>query len=172
MGEIDKHLRDELEKKHGARVSFYKLERKLYGHDIASIPSLIKLFIRNTVPDVVVQPKTLGELAELVQLAYRHNIPVTPRGKATSGYGGVLPVKKGMVIDFYYLNAVKHLDKESLTVTVEPGDPRTRSANRPASVSPLRRGRMAQVDVFDAQHPPIPSPGMPQQLPIVLEMPA
>lgn len=121
MRKINKDLREELIEKFGSRVSFRAVERKLYGHDIASIPSLIRPFVGNTIPEVVVQPQTIDEVVELVHMAYRHNIPITPRGKATSGYGGVIPVKKGMVVDFYYFNAIKNIDKESLTVTVEPG---------------------------------------------------
>ncbi|MCB0198309.1 MAG: hypothetical protein KDJ65_40580, partial [Anaerolineae bacterium] len=55
-----------LEEKFGSRVSFNSIERKMYSHDIAAMPNLVKPLIGNTLPDAVVQPKTETELAELV----------------------------------------------------------------------------------------------------------
>ncbi len=77
------------------------------------MPGLIKPFIGNTLPDAVVQPESEAELVELVRWAAANNVPLTPRGKATSGYGGVLPVKKGMVVDFYRMKQVKDIDAKA-----------------------------------------------------------
>ena len=87
MSKIDGKLRTDLEKKFGNRVSFRKSERKLYGHDIAVVPGLIKPVIGQTIPDAVVQPQTEDELVEFLRWAAQHGIPITPRGKASSGYG-------------------------------------------------------------------------------------
>jgi Fe-S oxidoreductase/FAD/FMN-containing dehydrogenase len=103
----------------GDRVSFHRIERKLYGHDIASVPSIIKILVGNTIPDAVVQPETEEELVDLVKWAAQHKIPLTPRGKASSGYGGVLPVKHGIVIDMYRFNKIHNINKKELTVTVD-----------------------------------------------------
>jgi FAD/FMN-containing dehydrogenase len=113
--------RSYLERKFGDRVSFRKMERKLYGHDIAEIPKLIKPLIGNTTPDAVVQPQSEEELVELVRWAVQNRIPLTPRGKATSGYGGAIPVKRGVVVDFYRLNKVLRIDFEAKTATVQSG---------------------------------------------------
>ncbi|NQT25375.1 FAD-binding oxidoreductase [candidate division KSB1 bacterium] len=102
-------------------VRFDKHERILYGHDIAAMPSLVKPLVGNTTPDGVAQPQTEEELITLLKWAYRENIPVTPRAKASSGYGGVIPIKKGLVIDFYRLKNVVSLDKKNQAVTVEAG---------------------------------------------------
>ncbi|MCJ7605759.1 MAG: FAD-binding oxidoreductase, partial [Dehalococcoidales bacterium] len=110
-----------LEKAFDTRVNFRKTERKLYGHDIAAVPALIKPLIGSTIPDAVVQPENETELAELVRWATENNIPLTPRGKATSGYGGVLPVKKGIVVDFYRMKKVIGVDEVNQTVTVQAG---------------------------------------------------
>lgn len=75
----------------------------------------------STVPDGVVQPKDESELEELVIWAYKRRIPLTPRGKASSGYGGVIPAKKGVVIDFYQMKEVLAMDANAQTVTVQPG---------------------------------------------------
>jgi len=103
------------------RVSFNKIERKLYGHDIGELPSMIKPFIGKTLPDAIVQPVNKDEIKELVKWANNKKIPLTPRGKATSGYGGVLPIKKGIVVDFYRFKDIISIDKENNTVTVQSG---------------------------------------------------
>ena len=91
----------QLQELFGNRISFDKTERKLYGHDIAAMPGIIKPFIGSTIPDAVVQPETEEELVSLVKWAAKYKIALTPRGKATSGYGGVLPLAKGVVVDFH-----------------------------------------------------------------------
>ena len=69
MGISSKELRSDLQKMFDNRVSFRRLERKLYGHDIAAMPGLVKPFVGNTVPDAVVQPQTEAELIELVTVS-------------------------------------------------------------------------------------------------------
>lgn len=110
-----------LKEKFGNRVNFDEMERRLYSHDIAAIPSLIKPLIGNTVPNAVVQPENEKELVALVNWARKNNIALTPRAKASSGYGGVLPVKQGIVVDFFRLNKVVAIDKEAQTVTCQAG---------------------------------------------------
>ena len=112
MSSLNKTHQKKLEKMFGERVTFDKTERKLYGHDIAAMPSLIKPLIGDTTPDAVVQPSSEAELVELVRWANANDIPLTPRGKATSGYGGVLPVKNGIVVDFYRMKNVLAVDDE------------------------------------------------------------
>ncbi len=115
-----KHV-SELQQMFGDRVTFRRTERKLYGHDIAAMPSLIKPLIGNTVPGAVVQPQSEEELVRLVCWAGINQIPLTPRGKATSGYGGVIPVRGGIVVDFYRLKKIKQIDPANATATVEAG---------------------------------------------------
>ncbi len=121
MGTIGAQQKAWLADKFGSRVSFHRVERKLYGHDIAAMPSLFKPLIGNTVPDAVVQPESEAELVELVRWAAENNIPLTPRGKGSSGYGGVIPVKRGVVVDFYRLKRIVQIDPAAQTATVEAG---------------------------------------------------
>lgn len=121
MGKINTKQQTYLEEKFGNRVTFNRVERMLYGHDIAAMPSLFKPLIGDTTPDAVVQPRNEDELVELVRWAYELGIPLTPRGKASSGYGGVIPVRKGLVVDFYQMKEVLAVDEENLLVAVQPG---------------------------------------------------
>ena len=121
MGKIDTKEKKYLEEKFGNRVNFRHTERKLYGHDIAAIPGIVKPFIGETIPDAVVQPQSEEELSGLIKWAAANRIPLTPRGKASSGYGGVLPMKKGIVVDFYRMKQIKEINTKALTATVQAG---------------------------------------------------
>jgi Fe-S oxidoreductase/FAD/FMN-containing dehydrogenase len=103
------------------RVSTDLMERKIYSHDMGVMPPLIKPLIGRAVADAVVQPQDEGEIVELVQWASETNTPLIPRGKATSGYGGLLPIKGGVTVDFWRMRRLLAVDEEALTVTVEPG---------------------------------------------------
>ena len=105
----------------GPRVAFDKLERMFYGHDVGSLPSLVKPLIGSTLPAGVVQPLSEEQVFELVKLARSHGIPLVPRGKSTSGYGGVLPTRGGLVVDFAWMNEIVAVDAGAMTATVQPG---------------------------------------------------
>ena len=121
MGKINAEQRAYLKGRFGSRVSFHKMERKLYGHDIAEIPSLIKPLVGRTTPEAIVQPESEDELIGLIRWAAKNNIALTPRGKASSGYGGVLPTKRGVVVDFYRMNKILRIDPDAQTATVQAG---------------------------------------------------
>jgi Fe-S oxidoreductase/FAD/FMN-containing dehydrogenase len=121
MGSLNKNERSFLTGTFGDRVTFERIERKLYGHDIAAMPMIMKPIIGDTTPEAVVQPQSEAELAKLVRWAAKNKIPLTPRGKASSGYGGVLPVKGGVVVDFFRMDKVVSIDKAKGTATVEAG---------------------------------------------------
>jgi Fe-S oxidoreductase/FAD/FMN-containing dehydrogenase len=121
MKEIANPIKEKLKESFDSRVTFDSIERRLYSHDVGSLPTMIKPLIGAAEAAAVVQPRDEEELVWLTQLAREQHIPLVPRGKATSGYGGVLPVKGGIVVDFYRLRNILAVDKEALTVTVEPG---------------------------------------------------
>ncbi len=67
MAKLEERHRSDLETRFGSRISFDRVERKLYGHDIAVFPSLFKPLIGKTVPEAVVQPENEQELVDLVK---------------------------------------------------------------------------------------------------------
>lgn len=105
----------------GNRMTTRRVERKLYSHDIGEMPSMIKPLIGTPMADALVQPASEAELLALVQWAVQENVPLIPRGKATSGYGGVLPVKGGVVVDFFRMDKVLAINIEAQTATLQPG---------------------------------------------------
>jgi len=119
MRQLAENLRRELERDFGDRVTFDDTERMLYGHDIASMPRLVKPLIGDTTPHAVVQPQNEEEIVGLVRWARDKGLPLVARGKATSGYGGVLPVQGGIVVDLWHMKSVLEIGRD--TVTVQPG---------------------------------------------------
>jgi hypothetical protein len=51
MSPFDEKQRSYLQETFGTRVSFHETERKVYSHDIAVLPSLIRPLLGNTIPD-------------------------------------------------------------------------------------------------------------------------
>lgn len=121
MARIGRKSKQWLSENFSERANFNPTERMLYGHDIAAIPGLFKPLIGRTTPDVVVQPENRDELVRLVQWAAKKRIPLVPRGKGSSGYGGIIPTRRGIVVDFYRMKDVIDVDTKGKTVTVEPG---------------------------------------------------
>ncbi len=72
-------------------------------------------------PDVVVFPTTSEQISQILKLANREKIPVTPRGGGTNVSGGSVPVQGGIVLCTTKMNKILKIDKENLTATVEPG---------------------------------------------------
>lgn len=72
-------------------------------------------------PDCVVFPRTPEEIASILKLANKDKIPVVPRGGGSGLSGGALPVKGGILLVLTGMNRILEIDKENMTVTVEPG---------------------------------------------------
>lgn len=72
-------------------------------------------------PEAVLAPENAREVSEILRLANRELIPVTPRGGGTGLSGGALPLYGGIVITDRRMNKIIELDPENLTITVGPG---------------------------------------------------
>jgi Fe-S oxidoreductase/FAD/FMN-containing dehydrogenase len=110
----------QLQEMFGERVTFDRMERKIYSHDVGVMPKLLQPLIGKTLADAVVQPKSEDELIALVKWADENHVPLIPRGKATSGYGGVVPAKGGITVDMRRFRRILHIDPVGLTATVRP----------------------------------------------------
>lgn len=72
-------------------------------------------------PEVVVTPRSAQEIAEIVKLANRELIPVTPRGAGSGLSGGAIPVRGGIVVSVEKMNRILEFDPDNLMITLEPG---------------------------------------------------
>ncbi len=72
-------------------------------------------------PDVLVRVHTTEEISQIMKLAYDRNIPVTVRGSGTGLVGAAVAVKGGILLETTGMNKIIELDRDNLTVTVQPG---------------------------------------------------
>ena len=72
-------------------------------------------------PEAVVLPATTEEVAEVVRLANREVIPITPRGAGSGLSGGAIPSLGGIILSLERMNRLIELDRENMTATVEAG---------------------------------------------------
>ena len=73
------------------------------------------------VPDVIVRPAGTAQVSEILTLANRERIPVTPRGGGTGLSGGALPIFGGIVLSMERFNRILEIDRVNLQAVVEPG---------------------------------------------------
>ena len=72
-------------------------------------------------PGVVVTPTETAQVADLVKLANRHLIPITPRGAGSGLSGGAIPVYGGILLSLEKMNKVLEIDYANMMIVVEPG---------------------------------------------------
>ena len=71
-------------------------------------------------PEAVITPKTEAEIGVVLELANKHRVPVTVRGRGTTLMGSAAPVRGGWVIDMLKLNRVR-IDDEAGMAHVQAG---------------------------------------------------
>ncbi len=72
-------------------------------------------------PEAVVRPVSAREVSEIIRLANRECIPVTPRGAGSGLSGGAVPVHGGIVLATDRMNRILELDEANMMIVVEPG---------------------------------------------------
>jgi glycolate oxidase len=84
-----------------------------YGHDeLGGITHM---------PEVLVRVHSTEEIAAIMKHAYAREIPVTVRGSGTGLVGAAVPVAGGILLETSAMNRILELDRDNLTVTVQPG---------------------------------------------------
>jgi glycolate oxidase len=71
--------------------------------------------------DFIVFPTSAEQVASVVRLANRENIPFVARGAGTGLAGGCLPAEGGLVISLMRMNRVLEVDYDNQIAVVEPG---------------------------------------------------
>jgi FAD/FMN-containing dehydrogenase len=72
-------------------------------------------------PDIVCFPRTTAEVASIVAVSARFQVPVVPFGAGTSLEGHVNAIHGGISIDLREMNRLVRLSVDDLDVTVEAG---------------------------------------------------
>jgi glycolate oxidase len=72
-------------------------------------------------PEVVVKPQTVQQVAAVASFCNSHRIALTTRGAGTGLSGGALPLNGGVVLSMERFNRILEIDERNLQATVEPG---------------------------------------------------
>ena len=72
-------------------------------------------------PEVVVKPASAQEIAEIMKLANKFDVPVTVRSAGTSLADGAIPVCGGIVLLMERMDKILELNKEGMYMVVEAG---------------------------------------------------
>lgn len=110
---VPEAMLDALRARFGPRCSTAAAVCEQHGRDESPFPV--------TPPDVVVWCEGTDEVAAVVRLAAEHEVPVIPFGVGSSLEGHLLAVQGGVSLDLSRMTAIKQVNPEDLTVTVEAG---------------------------------------------------
>ena len=77
--------------------------------------------IFQVMPEIVVLPADVEQVAAVVKAARRANVPIVPRGSGTGLAGGAVPAEGGIVLSLARLNRILKIDLQNRIAIVEPG---------------------------------------------------
>jgi len=89
-------------------------EKEPYSHDET-------LNLRRYMPEIVVKPNNRNQVRDILILANRDRIPITPRGGGTGLSGGAIPLYGGILLSLEKMNKILEIDKENMMAVLEPG---------------------------------------------------
>lgn len=78
-------------------------------------------FLPEFKPDGVIVPATAEEISQVMRLANREKIPITPRGAGTNICGGSVAKEGGLIMAFHRMNKILEVDAENRCAVVQPG---------------------------------------------------
>jgi alkyldihydroxyacetonephosphate synthase len=74
-----------------------------------------------SIQDLIVRPASAEQVSEVLQIANRSGVPVTPLGGGSGVQGAANADKGGILLDLRRMDRVRSIDEKSLTATVECG---------------------------------------------------
>ncbi len=107
---------EELKKICGEAFVLFDDQKKLEKYARDKVPEA-----HDYMPEVVVLPRTALEIAEIVKLANREMIPITPRAAGSGLSGGAVPIYGGILLSVERMNDILEIDDQNLMAVVEPG---------------------------------------------------
>ncbi len=96
------------------RVIDEEAHRMQFAHDESRLPHPYP-------PDVVVHPRNLEDVIQVMAFADQEKVPVVPRGGGTSVTGGSLAVYGGIMLVFDHMTEIKEISPGDLMAVVQPG---------------------------------------------------
>jgi glycolate oxidase len=77
--------------------------------------------IFQVMPEIVVVPENVEQVAAVVKAAKGANVPIVPRGSGTGLAGGAVPAEGGIIVSLARLNKILKIDLQNRIAIVEPG---------------------------------------------------
>jgi glycolate oxidase len=77
--------------------------------------------VHQALPTVIVRPKAIEQVQEIMRYANKRRIPVVPRGGGSGTSGHAVPIDGGIVLDLKGMNRIIEIRPEDMLVRVEPG---------------------------------------------------
>jgi D-lactate dehydrogenase (cytochrome) len=106
-------LIEELKALLGERLSVSAAVREQHGHD--------ESYHETLPPDAVAFVRSTEEVASVMRLAAKHNVPVVPFGTGTSLEGHVAAIQGGLSVDLSQMNRILAVNEGDLDCRVEAG---------------------------------------------------
>src|SRR3954454_13627811 len=92
----------------------------------------LKAELEHVTAQLVAAPRTQDDVKTILAAAYKHGIPITPRGAGTGNYGQAMPLSGGVILDLTSLDKVISISKDRVRaeagVILEKLDEQTRAA--------------------------------------------
>lgn len=95
------------------QVFLEETDRATYAYDAAVLEPVL--------PALVLQPRSVGELGQVVRLCHENSLPLTVRGAGTNLSGGSIPGRGGAVVLTTALNQILEINEADLYAVVQPG---------------------------------------------------
>ena len=102
-------------------VSNDELERVIYSGDPGGLPQYHYRWKSKYLSDFVVRVENSNQVEEVLKIAREHNIPVVPRGGASSCMCSSSPSRGGISLDIKTMNKILEINKEEMFIRIEPG---------------------------------------------------
>lgn len=102
------------------------LKRRLGPRAVSTDPALLKEYAQDkwfasALPDAVVFPRSTAAVSDILRLAHRHHVPVTPRGAGHGYVGGCVPLQGGLVLSLEKMNRIKEVNPADFVAVVQAG---------------------------------------------------
>jgi len=94
---------------------------KTEPEDLLSYTSDATYYFASHKPDAVVLPQTTDDVSRVMQYAFEHSVPVTPRGAGSGLSAGCTPLRGGIVLDMKRMRNILEINRGNMTAKVEGG---------------------------------------------------
>jgi len=93
---------------------------------------ILKAQLDHVTADLVVAPRSQEDVKTILRAAFKHKVPVTPRGAGTGNYGQAMPLSGGVILDLINMNKVIRIEKDRVRaeagIILEKLDDETKAA--------------------------------------------